>query len=195
LLVQLRRETGLNQKEAGAAIGFGTVSQLNNIERRVADAVLLKTLRRIRAAYAEAPSIGKLDRLIDGALAWDEVVKVRDTERVEPVYDLEVRPTGRPIENFVAGSGIFVSNTAGFVDAGFSGQLTLELSNVANLPITIYPGMRIGQLCVFKLSSPAENPYGAEIGSKYHGQTGPTPSLYFKNFKDGDQDEDATEDG
>lgn len=81
--------------------------------------------------------------------------------------------------------GLLIHSTAGFVDAGWSGQLTLELSNVANLPITIYPGMRIGQLCVFQLSSPAEKPYGSqEIGSKYHGQTGPTPSRYFRNFKD-----------
>lgn len=81
--------------------------------------------------------------------------------------------------------GLLIHSTAGFVDCGFSGQLTLELSNVANLPITIYPGMRIGQLCVFRLSSPAEKPYGSrEIGSKYHGQTGPTPSRYFENFED-----------
>jgi dCTP deaminase len=79
--------------------------------------------------------------------------------------------------------GLLIHSTAGFVDCGFSGQLTLELSNVANLPITIYPEMRIGQLCVFRLSSPAEKPYGSrDIGSKYHGQIGPTPSRYFENF-------------
>lgn len=82
--------------------------------------------------------------------------------------------------------GLLIHSTAGFVDAGFDGYLTLELSNVANLPITIYPGMKIGQLCVFDMSSPAERPYGSsELGSKYRGQVGPTPSRYYENF-DGD---------
>ncbi|MGH8901834.1 MAG: dCTP deaminase domain-containing protein [Egibacteraceae bacterium] len=115
-----------------------------------------------------------------GGLGWDAVAEVRDTGSVEPVYDLEVRP----VENFLAGSGgIFVSNTAGFVDPGWRGHLTLELSNVANLPITIYPGMKIGQLALFRMTSPAERPYGTpELGSKYQGQKGPTPSRYFENF-------------
>ena len=76
--------------------------------------------------------------------------------------------------------GLLIHSTAGFVDAGWSGQLTLELSNVANLPITIYPGMKIGQLCVFRLSSPAERPYGQT--GKYQGQVGPTASKFFKDF-------------
>lgn len=81
--------------------------------------------------------------------------------------------------------GLLIHSTAGFVDAGFDGYLTLELSNVANLPITLYPGMKIGQLCLFDMSSPAERPYGSvELGSKYHGQVGPTPSRYFENFED-----------
>lgn len=79
--------------------------------------------------------------------------------------------------------GLLIHSTAGFVDAGWHGYLTLELSNVANLPITLYPGMKIGQLCLFDMSSPAERPYGStELGSKYHGQVGPTPSRYFENF-------------
>ena len=83
--------------------------------------------------------------------------------------------------------GLLIHSTAGFVDAGWDGYLTLELSNVANLPITIYPGMRIGQLSVFQMTSPAENPYGAGvIGSKYRGQEGPTPSRYYENFSDSD---------
>jgi dCTP deaminase len=101
----------------------------------------------------------------------------------EPVYDLEVRPAGRRIENFVAGSGVFVSNTAGFVDPGFDGHITLELSNVANLPITLYPGMKIGQISFFEMTTPADNPYGSgALGSKYQGQRGPTPSRYWENF-------------
>lgn len=80
--------------------------------------------------------------------------------------------------------GLITHATAGFIDPGFSGHITLELSNVANLPITLWPGMKIGQLCVFRLSSPAEHPYGsARYGSRYQGQRGPTPSRSHLNFK------------
>ncbi|MGP3964555.1 dCTP deaminase [Nonomuraea sp. 3N208] len=79
--------------------------------------------------------------------------------------------------------GLLTHSTAGFIDPGFSGHVTLELSNVATLPIKLWPGMKIGQLCVFKLSSPAEHPYGsAKYGSRYQGQRGPTPSRSFRNF-------------
>ena len=73
--------------------------------------------------------------------------------------------------------GLIIHSTAGFIDPGFSGHVTLELSNVATLPIRLWPGMKIGQLCVFRLSSPAEHPYGSAInGSRYQGQRGPTAS-------------------
>ena len=73
--------------------------------------------------------------------------------------------------------GLLTHSTAGFIDPGFSGHITLELSNVANLPIMLWPGMKIGQLCLFRLSSAAEFPYGsAQYGSRYQGQRGPTPS-------------------
>lgn len=79
--------------------------------------------------------------------------------------------------------GLLTHSTAGFIDPGFSGHVTLELSNVATLPIKLYPGMKIGQLCLFQLSSPAEHPYGsAKYGSRYQGQRGPTPSRSFANF-------------
>jgi dCTP deaminase len=79
--------------------------------------------------------------------------------------------------------GLLTHSTAGFIDPGFSGHVTLELSNVATLPIKLWPGMKIGQLCVFKLSSPAEHPYGsAKYGSRYQGQRGPTPSRSYRNF-------------
>ncbi|WP_026917586.1 dCTP deaminase [Gordonia shandongensis] len=80
--------------------------------------------------------------------------------------------------------GLLTHSTAGFIDPGFSGHITLELSNVANLPITLWPGMKIGQLCLFRLTGPAENPYGsAAVGSKYQGQRGPTPSKAYLNFR------------
>ncbi|MBS7548332.1 dCTP deaminase [Dietzia massiliensis] len=80
--------------------------------------------------------------------------------------------------------GLLTHSTAGFIDPGFDGHITLELSNVANLPITLWPGMKIGQLCLFRLSSPAETPYGsASVGSKYQGQRGPTASKAYLNFR------------
>jgi len=82
--------------------------------------------------------------------------------------------------------GLLTHSTAGFIDPGFSGHVTLELSNVANLPIKLWPGMKVGQLCLFRLSSPAEHPYGSAIyGSRYQGQRGPTPSRSFSNFRQG----------
>lgn len=80
--------------------------------------------------------------------------------------------------------GLLTHSTAGFIDPGFSGHITLELSNVANLPITLWPGMKIGQLCLIRLSSPAQHPYGSgAVGSKYQGQRGPTPSRSYLNFE------------
>ena len=80
--------------------------------------------------------------------------------------------------------GLLLHTTAGFVDAGFQGQLTLEFSNVATLPITLYPGMKIGQISFLRMDGPAEHPYGSStLGSKYAGQLGPTPSQYWKNFR------------
>ncbi|HEX5533340.1 MAG TPA: dCTP deaminase [Actinomycetales bacterium] len=79
--------------------------------------------------------------------------------------------------------GLLTHSTAGFIDPGFSGHVTLELSNVATLPILLWPGMKIGQLCFFRLSSAAEQPYGSKsAGSRYQGQRGPTPSRSHLNF-------------
>lgn len=80
--------------------------------------------------------------------------------------------------------GLLTHATAGFVDPGFSGHVTLELSNVATLPIKLWPGMKIGQLCIFRLSSASEHPYGSAVyGSRYQGQRGPTPSRSYKNWR------------
>ncbi|RWZ68203.1 dCTP deaminase [Labedella populi] len=79
--------------------------------------------------------------------------------------------------------GLLTHSTAGFIDPGFEGHVTLELSNVATLPIKLWPGMKIGQMCFFRLSSPAERPYGsAAYASRYQGQRGPTASRSFQNF-------------
>jgi dCTP deaminase len=79
--------------------------------------------------------------------------------------------------------GLLTHSTAGFIDPGFNGHVTLELSNVATLPITLWPGMKIGQMCFFRLSSPAMHPYGSgATGSRYQGQRGPTASRSWQNF-------------
>ena len=102
-------------------------------------------------------------------------------ERVGVPDDLVARVEGK---SSLGRLGLLIHSTAGFIDAGFDGHVTLELANVANLPITLYPGMKIGQVSFMKMTSPAENPYGSGAkGSKYQGQRGPTPSRYFENFK------------
>jgi dCTP deaminase len=79
--------------------------------------------------------------------------------------------------------GLLTHSTAGFIDPGFTGNVTLELSNTATLPINLWPGMKIGQFCFFQLSSPAEHPYGStSYGSRYRGQRGPTASKSHVNF-------------
>ena len=102
-------------------------------------------------------------------------------ERVALPADLVGRLEGK---SSLGRLGLLIHSTAGFVDAGWDGHLTLELSNVANLPIALYPGMRIGQISFLRMTTPAEHPYGSsKVGSKYQGQRGPTPSRYFENFR------------
>ncbi len=104
-------------------------------------------------------------------------------ERVRLPDDLVARLEGK---SSLGRLGLLIHSTAGFIDPGFDGHVTLELSNVANLPITIYPAMKIGQLSFVQMSEPAETPYGSgALGSKYQGQRGPTPSRYWQNFTDG----------
>ena len=101
-------------------------------------------------------------------------------ERIRLPDDLVARLEGK---SSLGRLGLLIHSTAGFIDPGWDGHVTLELSNVANLPITIYPEMKIGQLSFVQLSEPAETPYGTgELGSKYQGQQGPTPSRYWQNF-------------
>ncbi len=102
-------------------------------------------------------------------------------ERVTLPDDLVARLEGK---SSLGRLGLLIHSTAGFIDPGWDGHVTLELSNVANLPITIYYKMKIGQLSFVQLTEPAEHPYGTgELGSKYQGQEGPTPSRYYKNFE------------
>ena len=136
---------------------------------------------------------------IDPAAQQDDL-----TEQIEPDGDepfilhpgefvlgstLEVITLGDDLASRLEGKsslgrlGLLTHSTAGFIDPGFSGHVTLELSNVANLPIKLYPGMKIGQICVLQLSSPSEHPYGSSVyGSRYQDQRGPTPSRSHLRF-------------
>ena len=149
-------------------------------------------LHEVRWPAPEQPARRTLRRPGAGAAGARAVVAVRPTASV-PVRCIEVAAesgtflVGRtyvPTHNSSLGRlGLLTHSTAGFIDPGFSGHVTLELSNVANLPIKLYPGMKIGQVCVFRLTSPAENPYGSAVyGSRYQGQRGPTPSRSHLRF-------------
>jgi dCTP deaminase len=111
-----------------------------------------------------------------------EFVLGQTLERVRLPDDLVGRLEGK---SSVGRLGLLIHSTAGFIDAGFEGNLTLELSNVANLPITIYQGMPIGQISFMRMDGPVEHPYGSgEARSKYQGQDEPTPSRYHLNFRE-----------
>lgn len=118
-----------------------------------------------------------------------EFVLGATVERVRLPDDLVGRLEGK---SSLGRLGLLIHSTAGFVDAGWDGYLTLELSNVANLPITVYPRMKIGQISFLKMTTPADAPYGSGgLGSKYQHQRGPTPSRYFENFRDGTESDPA----
>ena len=123
----------------------------------------------------------------DGAfiLHPGEFVLGSTLERVALGSDVVARLEGK---SSLGRLGLLIHSTAGFVDAGWDGHLTLELSNVANLPIAIYPGMKIGQISFLQMTSEAEVPYGSDsTGSKYKGQQGPTPSRYYLNFPESER--------
>jgi dCTP deaminase len=110
-----------------------------------------------------------------------ELVLASTYERIAIAHDLAARLDGK---SSLGRMGLLIHSTAGWADAGWDGHLTLELSNVANLPIAIYPGMKIGQISFLRMTTPAQHPYGSEgTGSKYQGQRGPTPSRYHLNFE------------
>ena len=101
-------------------------------------------------------------------------------ENIELPEDLVARLEGK---SSLGRIGLVIHSTAGFVDPGWKGHLTLELSNLARLPITLYHGMKIGQISYLQLSTAADRLYGsASLGSKYQGQTDPTASRFHQDF-------------
>ena len=132
----------------------------------------------------EQEGLTELVEVVDGdpfILHPGEFVLGSTLERVQLPDDLVARLEGK---SSLGRLGLLIHSTAGFIDPGWDGHVTLELSNVANLPITIYPEMKIGQLSFVQMAEPTDHPYGSSgLGSKYQGQRGPTPSRYWRNFE------------
>jgi dCTP deaminase len=148
---------------------------------------LFRVFRNNRASFIDVKKEQDLTELVEidetepFILHPGEFVLGSTLERVRLPDDLVARLEGK---SSLGRLGLLIHSTAGFVDPGFDGHVTLELSNVANLPITLYYGMKIGQVSFMQLSEPAGTPYGSgAIGSKYQGQRGPTPSRYWQNFE------------
>ena len=134
----------------------------------------------VREPQEELTELVEIDDETPFILHPGEFVLGSTLERVRLPDDLVARLEGK---SSLGRLGLLIHSTAGFIDPGWDGHVTLELSNVANLPITIYHAMKIGQLSFVQMTEPAATPYGADgLGSKYQGQKGPTPSRYYKNF-------------
>ncbi len=149
-----------------------------------------RVFRNYRLPYIdvkkEMPELTELEVIDEGTpfiLHPGEFVLAVTLERVEIPDDIVGRLDGK---SSLGRLGLIVHSTAGFVDPGFKGRLTLELTNVANLPITLYYAMSVSQISFSRLSTPADRPYGsAASGSKYQGQSGPEPSRYYMNYLPG----------
>ena len=137
----------------------------------------------VRAPQPDLTELVTVDEDEQFILHPGEFVLGQTHEWVELPDDLVARLEGK---SSLGRLGLLIHSTAGYVDPGWKGNLTLELSNVANLPIALYYGMRIGQISFFRMSSPVERPYGSpELGSKYQGQSEPTASAFHRDFEAG----------
>ncbi len=135
----------------------------------------------VREPQEELTELVEVDGETPFILHPGEFVLGSTLERIKLPDDLVARLEGK---SSLGRLGLLIHSTAGFIDPGWDGHVTLELSNVANLPITIYYGMTIGQLSFVQLTEPAASPYGSDgLRSKYQGQRGPTPSRYWQNFR------------
>src|ERR671937_1848806 len=133
----------------------------------------------VRERQEELTELVEVDDETPFILHPGEFVLGSTLERVRLPDDLVARLEGK---SSLGRLGLLIHSTAGYVDPGWDGYLTLELSNVANLPITIYPVMKIGQISFFRLTTEADAPYGS-AGNKYQGQRGPTASRFYEDFR------------
>src|SRR3954468_9527416 len=135
----------------------------------------------VREPQEDLTELVEVDNGTPFTLHPGEFVLGSTLERIRLPDDLVARLEGK---SSLGRLGLLIHSTAGFIDPGFGGNITLELSNVANLPITIYPGMPIGQISFMRMDQAVENPYGAgKNASKYQGQAEPTPSRFYLNFE------------
>jgi dCTP deaminase len=180
----------LSDRDIRAAIAAGRIAidpfEPKRLQPASVDITLDRTFRVFRStrhAYIDlakgVDDITEAVTVVDGEpfiLHPGEFVLGSTLERVRLADDIVSRVEGK---SSLGRLGLLIHSTAGFIDPGWDGHITLELSNVNTIPITLYPKMRVGQLSFFRLSSPAERPYGsAGLGSSYQGQSGPTPSRY-----------------
>jgi dCTP deaminase len=136
----------------------------------------------VRQDMSDLTDMVEIDQVAPFILHPGEFVLASTSEHIELPDDLVARLEGK---SSLGRIGLLIHSTAGYVDPGWKGHLTLELSNVANFPVTLYYGMKIGQLSYLRLSSPVENLYGsAALGSKYQGQTDPTASRIYRDFRE-----------
>jgi dCTP deaminase len=147
----------------------------------------LLVFRNTRQPYIDVrkdlPDLTEIEEIPDDTpfiLHPGEFVLASTLESVTLPDDVVARLEGK---SSLGRIGLLIHSTAGYVDPGWSGHLTLELSNVANLPVTLYYRMKIGQISFLRLTTPADNLYGSPVlGSKYQGQVEPTASRFFKDF-------------
>jgi deoxycytidine triphosphate deaminase len=189
-----RKELAVGVVELLASLGFKPAMREDRAQLHGRDCG-----PRYRVTLTPDRPVFRLRRKLDRQKLAGFTHRARSIVAVRPVPSVPVRcievdaPHGMylagrsfvPTHNSSLGRlGLLIHSTAGFVDPGFDGHITLELSNVASLPITLYPGMKIGQVSFIQMTTPAEHPYGSKVmGSKYQGQQGPTPSRYFENFR------------
>ncbi|MFB6099750.1 MAG: 2'-deoxycytidine 5'-triphosphate deaminase domain-containing protein [Candidatus Nanohalobium sp.] len=184
LLRHVRSEIGLSMKEVASELGYSSKSSISNLENKEYETVRRKNLQKIsqyyykRAEDKEAKQKAeKLRQIANSDLLFDQVERVEKIAEKQPNYDLEVQPNGQKIENFLGGhGGIFLSNTAGYIDPGFEGDITLEIQNLGNAPVKLYPEDRVCQIVFETMTEEAESPYGEKKDTKYMGQTGATGS-------------------
>ncbi len=182
LIKQAREELQMNLTEFGKLNGWSKNFQWN-LENKEYQGIRKSTLKKLVENLPAIEERKKLAKIVEGDINWDRIIEIKPLKNPEPTFDIEVYP-GKSIQNFIGGTGgIFLHNTAGYVDPGFEGNLTLEINNVGKIPVALYPGMKIAQFSVMTMTTAAQNPYGsAKLNSKYQSQAGPTESMIHKNF-------------
>jgi len=188
LLRETREALDLTGKEVALDLGYSSNTSIHNIEAKHYETIKRENLKKIAEYYKNRAETSvaedkaeKLLQIANSDLYFDKVVEVEKIEEDQPNYDLEVQPQGKQIENFLGGfGGIFLSNTAGYCDPGFEGDITLEMQNLGNAPVRLYPEDRVCQVVFETMTEEAETPYGSKKDTKYMGQTGATGSRLDK---------------